>query len=244
MKYGIEILFENEAFLIVSKPPDVLTIPDRSLSDRPSVAGELTKLYGKIFIVHRLDRETSGILCFAKTEAAHRHLSMQFEHKTVQKIYIALLDGIVHADEIEVEKPIGEHPSIAGKMSISRAGKPSLTIFRTIEKFKNFTLVEADIKTGRTHQIRIHAQSIGYPLAVDPMYGRRDTLLLSEIKQKRFKIGKYTDELPIMTRNTLHAYRLVMQNPDTLETMTFICEPPKDFRALLTQLRKWGKANV
>lgn len=239
-KNTIDILYEDDDLIIVNKPAEMLTIPDR-FSEKPSVVGFLRQQLDKVMTVHRLDRETSGILCFAKNEAAHRHLSIQFEHKTVQKIYLALLDGNLHTEEGSIDKPIGEHPSVAGKMCVSRAGKPSLTLFRVRERFKHFTLVEANIKTGRTHQIRVHFQSIGYPLAIDPLYGRRDAVLLSEIKQKGFRLAKYADELPIMSRCTLHAFRLELQQPTTGEPLIFEAAPPKDFRALLTQLEKWGK---
>ena len=239
-KNAIEIIYEDDDLIIVNKPAEMLTIPDR-FSENPSVVGFLRQHLDKVMTVHRLDRETSGIICFAKNEAAHRHLSIQFEHKTVRKIYLALLDGNLHTDEGEIDKPIGEHPSVAGKMCISRLGKPSLTLFRVRERFKHFTLAEANIKTGRTHQIRVHFQAIGYPLAIDPLYGRRNALLLSEIKQKNFRLSKNVDELPIMSRTTLHAFRLELQQPTTGEALIFEAAPPKDFRALLTQLEKWGK---
>jgi 23S rRNA pseudouridine1911/1915/1917 synthase len=218
----------------------LLSIPHRFESQQPSVARFLTEKFGKIFIVHRLDKETSGLLIFAKTEEAHRHLSLQFEHKETEKVYLALLDGVMHEDEGRIDKPIGNHPSIAGKMMIARDGKPSLTFFKTVERFKHFSLVEADIKTGRTHQIRIHFQSIGYPMAVDSMYGRREALYVSDIKT-RFKQGKFTEELtPLMARTSLHAHRLTFNHPLSNERLTFESELPKDFRATLAQLRKWG----
>lgn len=239
-KNVIEIIYEDNDLIIVNKPAEILTIPDR-LGEKPSVVGFLRQHFDKVMTVHRLDRETSGIICFAKHEAAHRHLSIQFEHKTVQKIYLALLDGNLHTEEGEIDKPIGEHPSVAGKMCVSRLGKPSLTLFRVRARFKHFTLVEANIKTGRTHQIRVHFQSIGYPLAIDALYGRRDGVLLSEVKQKGFRLAKFADEQPIMSRCTLHAFRLELQQPTTGEPLVFEAQPPKDFRALLTQLEKWGK---
>jgi 23S rRNA pseudouridine1911/1915/1917 synthase len=219
----------------------LLTIPDRINPDKENLVGLLQRHYDKVMTVHRLDRETSGILCFARTEAAHRHLSIQFEKHTVDKYYYALLDGVLHLDEGEINKPIGEHPVVNGKMAISNGGKPSLTLFRAVERFKRYTLAEAMIKTGRTHQIRVHFQSIGYPLAVDALYGRRDTFLLSEIKGKKYKTGKFTEEeRPLMSRTTLHAWRLRLDHPETGERMEFTAELPKDFLAVVNQLRKWG----
>lgn len=235
------IIFEDNDIIVVNKPADLLTIPDRFDTNKPSVYGELNKLYGKVFIVHRLDRETSGILVFAKNEEAHRHLSIQFEKHETAKIYTALLDGVLHQDEGEINKPLAPHSSVAGKMVVANRGKESLTFYKVIERFKYFTLVEADIRTGRMHQIRVHFQSIGYPLAVDPLYGRKTEIKLSEIKSNRFKIGKFEEERPIMTRTTLHASQLSFKHPVTLEDMTFTAELPKDFRALISQLGKWGR---
>jgi len=236
-----ELIHEDEHLLVVNKPAGLLTIPDRTGS-QDSLHAQLEQKYGKVFIVHRLDRETSGILCFARNAAAHRHLSMQMEHHTADKYYLALLEGELHHEEGEIDKPIGEHASIPGKMSIRMTGKPSLTYYRVAERFKRFTLADVLIKTGRTHQIRIHFQSIGYPLAVDALYGRRPAFLLSEIKGKKYKSGKFSDEeRPIMERTSLHAARLKLDHPSTGERMEFSAELPKDFAALLNQLRKWGK---
>lgn len=236
-----DLLYEDEHLLVVTKPAGLLTIPDR-FGNQNSLVAALQGKYGKVFVVHRLDRETSGILCFARNEAAHRHLSMQMEHHTADKFYLALLDGVMHHEEGEINKPIGEHHSIPGKMAISNSGKPSLTFYRSLERFQRFTLVEAQIKTGRTHQIRVHFQSIGYPLAIDALYGRRERFLLSEIKGKKYKSGKFTEEeRPLMERTSLHAARLRIQHPVSGETMEFKSELPKDFAAVLSQLRKWGQ---
>ena len=236
-----EIIYEDNDIIIVNKQADLLTIPDRFDAQKPSLYGGLNAIYGKVFIVHRLDRETSGVMIFAKNEEAHRHLSMQFEKHQTDKIYLALLDGVLHQDSGEINKPIAPHISVPGRMVINKRGKESLTLYQLIEKFKHFTLVEANIKTGRQHQVRIHFTSMGYPLAVDSLYGRRTQLLLSEIKAKGVKLGKYEEERPIMSRTTLHAFRLTVQHPSTLETMSFEAPLPKDFSALLNQLRKWGK---
>ncbi len=235
-----ELLYEDECLIVVGKPAGLLTIPDR-MGNKDSLLGMLEKKYGKVFVVHRLDRETSGVLCFARTEQAHRHLSMQFERHTTDKFYFALIDGVLHHEEGEIDKPIGEHPTAAGKMTVTNSGKPSLTFYRVAERFKRYTLAEVLIKTGRTHQIRVHFQSIGYSLAVDALYGRRAAFYLSEIKGKSYKSGKHSEEeRPLMERTSLHAARLRLDHPVTGERMEFIAELPKDFAAVLSQLRKWG----
>lgn len=235
-----ELLYEDDCLIVVGKPAGLLTIPDR-MGNKDSLLGMLEKKYGKVFVVHRLDRETSGVLCFARTEQAHRHLSMQFERHTTDKFYFALVDGVLHHEEGEIDKPIGEHPTAAGKMTVTNSGKPSLTFYRVAERFKRYTLAEVLIKTGRTHQIRVHFQSIGYSLAVDALYGRRAAFYLSEIKGKSYKSGKHSEEeRPLMERTSLHAARLRLDHPVTGERMEFIAELPKDFAAVLSQLRKWG----
>ncbi|MBU6340644.1 MAG: RluA family pseudouridine synthase [Bacteroidetes bacterium] len=236
-----EILFEDEQILVVNKPAGLLTIPDRA-GLQTSLLKWLQQRYDNVYTVHRLDRETSGLLCFARNEAAHRHLSIQFEKHTVDKFYFALIDGILHHEEGEIDKPIGEHPTISGKMAIvHQGGKPSLTFYRVAERFKHFTLAEVLIKTGRTHQIRVHFNSIGYPLAVDALYGRRAAFFLSEIKGRNYKSGKFSEEeRAIMERTSLHAARLRLDHPVSLERLEFKSPIPKDFQALLTQLRKWG----
>jgi 23S rRNA pseudouridine1911/1915/1917 synthase len=222
----------------------MLTIPDRTGS-KDNLLALLQRQYEKVMVVHRIDRETSGILCFARTEDAHKNLSAQFEHHTTDKFYLAILDGALHHEEGEIDKPIAEHPGISGKMTVGFNGKPALTFYRVTERFKRFSLAEVQIKTGRTHQIRVHFQSIGYPLAVDPLYGRRDGLLLSEIKSKGFKLGKFTEEeRPILGRVSLHAYRLRIDHPVSGERMEFKAELPKDMEAVLSQIRKWGAEKV
>ncbi len=240
-KHKIELLYEDNAVLVVNKPAGLLTIPDR-FGNTESVLHELERRHGRVLVVHRLDRETSGVLCFARTEEAHRHLSLQFEKHTVDKFYLALVEGGMPDEEGEIDKPIGAHPTIAGKMVITSSGKPSLTLYRVLERFAHFTLVEALLKTGRTHQVRVHFQSIGFPLAVDALYGRRSAFFLSEVKGRAYRTGKFSgEERPLLARTSLHAFRLRFDHPVSGERLEFCAELPKDFAVALQQLRKWGK---
>ncbi len=244
MKNAVQIIYEDDVMIIVNKPSDLLTIPDRFDASKPNLYHILSNLYNeKIYVVHRIDRETSGILCFARTEEAHRHLSQQFEERSVEKVYWALVDGKPNPSEGVIDKPIGAHPTLAGKMTILRNGKSALTTYRTLEVFKSFTLMEARIQTGRTHQIRVHLKSIGHPLAVDALYGRRSAFFLSEVKLRQYHTGKYQEEeRPLMSRNTLHAQQLRLTHPTTGARLSFEAPLPKDFQAVLQQLRKWGTA--
>ncbi len=228
--------------VVVNKAPGLLSIPDRFEPERPNLKHLLEAHYGEIYVVHRLDRETSGLLCFARNAEAHRQLSLQFEERTVEKIYLALVDGIPVPPEGQIEAGIAPHPSQAGKMITSSRGKAALTLYRVVETFRHFALVELSIKTGRTHQVRVHFQSIGHPLAVDPLYGRRNSFLLSEIKGKNYRQGKFQEEeRPLLTRTSLHALRLTLTHPGTGQRQTFEAPLPKDLAAVVKQLRKWGK---
>ena len=115
-----DIIFEDDHIIVVNKPANLLTIPDRFDNTKPSLYADLNQIFGKVFIVHRLDRETSGIIVFAKNEEAHRHLSLQFENHETHKIYLALLDGVMHQEEGEIDRPIAEHPTIPGKMTVAK----------------------------------------------------------------------------------------------------------------------------
>jgi len=241
LKQKVSILHEDEDLIIVNKPARYLSIPDRHDETKPNVLGYLNHKYGKVFTVHRLDKETSGILCFAKNEIAHKVLSKQFQERTVEKIYYALVDGILTPTEGKIDQAIAPHPARPGKMMVSNKGKKSLTTYQVIEQFKTFALVEANIKTGRTHQIRVHFEAIGFPLAVDALYGTRTEFLLSEVKLRKFKLGKDQVERPLMTRTTLHAYRLVIDQPTTQKRLIFEAPLPKDFAAVVKQLQKWNK---
>jgi 23S rRNA pseudouridine1911/1915/1917 synthase len=241
MKNQPSIIFEDDDIIVLNKPAHYLTIPDRFVAERPNLVTFLKNRLEDIFIVHRLDKETSGVIIFAKNAAAHRNLSMQFEARTVDKIYLALVEGAVHKEEGEINQPIASNMRDKGRMIIASRGKPSLTIYQVIERFKNYTLVEANIKTGRTHQVRVNFEVIGYPLAVDSLYGRKDAFLLSEIKMKKYRRGKdVIEERPLMSRTTLHATKVTFNHPSSNKKMTLKAELPKDFRAVLNQLRKWG----
>ncbi len=240
MKKQPEIIFEDDDIIVVNKPPFYLTVPDRYAPEKNNLYAWLNKKYGKVFIVHRLDKETSGILVFAKNENAHRDLSRKFEARTVKKIYLTLLDGIVHHDEGEIDKPIILHRN-GHRMVVSKDGKPSVTLYRVTDRFKGFSLVEAQIKTGRMHQIRIHFESVGYPLAVDGIYGRREAFYLSEVKKKKYRIGKDQEESPLIKRVILHAYKLSFVHPTSGDEMNFEAPLPKDFSAVIKQLDKWGR---
>ncbi len=236
-----EILYRDDQILVVDKPAGLLSIPDRYEPDKPNLQQWLEKDLGKLWVLHRLDRDTSGLIIFARTEEAHRNLSLQFEKRQVEKYYYALVAGRIPDDQGEIDRPIAQHPAVAGKMTVHHKGKPSLTLYKVLARFQGFTYVEADLKTGRTHQIRVHFQALGFPLAVDPLYNNGKHLFLSSIKRKGFSLGKDQDERPLLSRTPLHAHRLVIHHPLTGALMEFNSPLPKDFSAVLKQLEKWGR---
>lgn len=228
--------------LMVNKPAGVLVIPDRFNSDLPSLNRLLeTKIGQRIWVVHRLDRDTSGVMCFAKNEEAHRYLSQLFEAHDVGKFYAGIVMGRVIPEEGRIEAPIAEHPFQKGKMVTARKGKASVTDYKVVEQWALHSLVQFQIHTGRTHQIRVHMQSIGHPIVCDELYGDGKPFLLSAIK-KKFKLSeKEETERPLMSRLGLHAYRLMLHKPDG--TLVDIEAPlPKDMAACVNQLNKWSKS--
>jgi len=167
-------LYEDADILAVEKPIGLATIPERDLAV-PSLKSELEKLTGTpLFIVHRLDKDVSGVVLFAKTAAAHRHLSMQFTARDVAKSYLALAHGRLPQDTGDIRFSIRQFGS--GRMGVdARAGKPCHTQYETRERFNRFTLVEVHPVTGRRHQLRVHFFAIGHPLVGDPRYGEPAT---------------------------------------------------------------------
>ena len=236
-----EILFEDESLIAVNKAAKVLSIHDRHRHELTNIYALLLEKYGEIYIVHRIDKDTSGVLVFAKTAAAHKSLSEQFEGRTTVKLYKAMVIGCPFEDEGRIEAGIAHHPTQLGLMCVSSKGKESITEYRVLEKFKNYSLLECNILTGRTHQIRVHLKHIGHPLVVDFQYGGKESFFLSEFKKRKFNLGKWEEEVPMLSRVPLHAYSLTFNHPVSGEEMKLTAEMPKDMRAVLSQLAKWDK---
>jgi 23S rRNA pseudouridine1911/1915/1917 synthase len=231
------ILYEDDYCIAVNKAAPFLTIPDRFNHDALNLSSLLKEIYGDMFVVHRLDRETSGVILFAKNAEIHRSLSLAFENRGIHKEYAAFVKGIPHEKEGEINLCIDENPSKKGTMIISKKGKESVTKYSVAEEFGKYALLSVFPLTGRTHQIRIHLKALGYPLLVDSVYGERSELYLSEIK-RGYRTGKDTDEKPFVSRCTLHAKSLAFTHPATGAAMKIEAPLPRDLNALLNQLRK------
>ncbi len=236
MKISEFIIFENDDFIALNKPPGLLSIPDRKGTDI-SLKILLKEKYGEIFTIHRLDKETSGLIVFAKNEAAHKHLSLQFELRKTKKIYQGLVLGSLMDKKGSINDPIAEHPAKNGTMIVHRNGKESLTDYEVLEDFGIYSWLQFQIHTGRTHQIRVHMKEAGHPVVCDVPYGDGKPVLVSSLKSK-FKLSKDAEEeKPILNRLALHAFQLAFK--DTNNKLIELEAPlPKDLRATLQQLGK------
>jgi 23S rRNA pseudouridine955/2504/2580 synthase/23S rRNA pseudouridine1911/1915/1917 synthase len=228
------IIFENSEFVAVNKPSGLLTIPDRE--GNVALKNMLQQKYGEIFTVHRLDRDTSGIVVFAKNEKTHKVLSQQFENRETSKIYNGFVLGVPSQASGVINEPIAEHPVKKGMMTVFRKGKESITEYEVLESFRLYSWMQFRILTGRTHQIRVHMKHLGHPIVCDEMYGDGKPVFISTIK-RNYKLSKTTEEeRPILSRLALHAAQLrFVLNGQEYELKA---ELPKDMRALLQQLEK------
>ena len=234
---GVSIIFENEDFIAVNKATGMLTIPDRHDETQLSLYKILLQQYSKIFIVHRLDRDTSGLVVFARNEASHKYLSQLFENRNIEKIYLGIIRGSLPAKSGSINEAIAEHPLLKGVMTVSKKGKPSLTDYKVMEDYGIYSLVQFNIHSGRTHQIRVHTKFAGHPIACDRAYGDGKDILLSSFK-KKYKLSLHDEEeRPLINRLALHSHQLNFKdahaNVHALEAPL-----PKDMKALLQQLKK------
>jgi 23S rRNA pseudouridine1911/1915/1917 synthase len=236
-KTGGGILLEDEAILVLNKPSGMLVLPDRYDHELLNLYTLLKEILGTIFVVHRIDRETSGVVLFAKTAEAHAQLNNAFEQRHVTKKYLAIVTGSSETNSGSIGFPLSENDHGIKKMRIdARGGKEAHTEYTVVERFKGYMLVEARPLTGRTHQIRIHLSACGLPILADPLYGNGYGFFLSAIK--RNYRGK-EEEQPLLGRTALHAFSLSLSHPVTGKKITVEAALPKDMEAVLKVLRKY-----
>ncbi|MGM9903989.1 RluA family pseudouridine synthase [Enterococcus sp. 10A9_DIV0425] len=222
----IEIVYEDDAVAVVNKPQGMVVHPSAGHTHGTLVNGlmyhmkNLSSINGVIRpgIVHRIDKDTSGLLMIAKNDLAHESLAQQLKDKTSLRKYVALVHGVISHDKGTINAPIGRSKVDRKMQAIREDGKPAVTHFTVLERFENFTLIELRLETGRTHQIRVHMKYIGYPLAGDPVYGPKKTLKGN---------GQF-----------LHAKLLGFTHPVTKENMVFEAPLPEVFEKTLEKLRK------
>jgi len=234
----LDIRYEDDAILVVDKPAGMVVHPAAGNFGGTLVNAlqfhcrRLSGIGGVMRpgIVHRLDKGTSGLMVIAKSDEAHRDLSEQFKRRLVSKHYMALVHGNVRQDEGVVDAPVGRHPVERKKMSTaSRRGKAALTRWRVLERFGAFTLLEAKIETGRTHQIRVHLSALGHPVVGDSVYGGSKRIVESPALRAALKK---------LSRQALHAGRLSFAHPVTGKEMTFESVPPEDMAEVIRFLRE------
>ena len=225
---ALEIVYEDATILVVAKPAGLVVHPGSGnwqgtmlnalLAHAPALAG-----LPRAGIVHRLDKETSGLLVVGKTLQAQTSLTRQLQARTVKREYLALAHGVIERAGT-IDAPVGRHPTQRTRMAVVERGRPAVTHYSVLEQFAPYaTLLRCSLETGRTHQIRVHLQSLGHPLVGDPVYG----------KSRRSAL----DAVNAFKRQALHAERLSLQHPETGEIMSWQVDPPADFSGLLTALR-------
>ena len=238
----INIVYEDDYLMLINKPYDMVVHPAGGHPSGTLVNAlafhcqNLSQVNGplKAGIVHRLDRDTSGIMLTIKSDAVHSHIAMQFEKRYVKKEYLAVVEGELMLDSDEISLPIARHKIDTQKMAVRHdIGKEAVSIYEVIERFRGYTLVKVMPKTGRTHQIRVHMRAIGHPVVADFMYSNQESCYLSDLLQKEREPG----EVPIIERQALHAHRIEFFHPIQNKKMEFEVDMPEDISALVKTLR-------
>lgn len=229
-KFGDLILWEDEDYFALNKPPFLSTLEDRV--EQINLLALAKEFSYDAQACHRLDKDTSGVIVFAKNPDAYRHLSIQFEKREVNKVYHAVADGIHNFKDKLVDAPILKQNDGVVKISKSE-GKPAQTWFSSLKSYRQHTLIECKPVTGRMHQIRIHLAFLGASITGDEQYGGKP-FFLSMVK-KGFNLKKTTEEQPLVKRMALHAFALEFTNLDG-ELIRIEAPYPKDFQALIRQL--------
>ncbi len=220
----LDVLYEDGDIIAVNKPPGMTVHPapgHRASTLVNALLAHCRDLSGiggvlRPGIVHRLDRDTSGVILVAKNDAAHLSLAKQLKSRTIEKTYVALVEGTPKPEQGAIDAPIARDPRRRERMAVLEGGRDALTAYRVIERFHGYALVEAKPKTGRTHQIRVHLAAIGHPIAGDAVYGHRT---------------------PLVARQFLHARRIAFDHPRTGERMTIEAPLAADLEAALVALR-------
>ena len=243
----IAVLYEDEDLIAVDKVPGILVHPARGNPHGTLVnavayhAEHLSKVGGpwRPGVVHRLDRDTSGVILFAKNDTAHMRLARQWEDRTVEKEYLAVVEGVPDLDADVIEQPLGKDRHVREKYAVRHDGKGrhASSYYEVVEAFDGFALVRVHPKTGRTHQIRVHMAHIGHRVVADRQYGSRDRVMLQELAR-----GRADHDETVLARQALHAASLTLRHPRTGKELHLAAPLPADMARLLEALRRWRPA--
>jgi 23S rRNA pseudouridine1911/1915/1917 synthase len=248
----LDLLYEDDAIAVVNKPPGMVVHPAKG-HWAGTLAAALVHRFNRLSgvggqvrpgIVHRLDRDTSGAIVVAKTDAAHQSLAEQFHDRTVRKEYLAIVAGRPDRDADRVNEAIGPHPTHREKMALRTNhpdARPAETFLEVVERFPGFALMRAHPKTGRTHQVRLHLAHIRCPVLCDKQYGSRSRITIGELRgitRAKRLAPELPDDAVLLDRQALHAHRLSFAHPVTGELHTFEAPLPADLERLLTILRQ------
>lgn len=240
------VVYKDEQIVVLNKSSGLLVAADRWDPDAPRLDVLATKVLcsgdERLYAVHRIDKDTSGLVIYARTDEAHRKLSMAFEGREVHKTYHCLVHGRPDWDETVVDAPLradgdARHRTVRDR----QRGKPSTTNFTLLGPCGPYSWIEAKPVTGRTHQIRVHLQLSGLTIVCDPLYGNGEPLLLSKIKRSWH--GDAFEERPLLDRLALHAWKLSLAHPATGEQVEFTAPYPKDLDTTRKQLTKIFKTD-
>jgi 23S rRNA pseudouridine1911/1915/1917 synthase len=238
----LNIIFEDDDIIVINKQADLIVHPARGNTHGTLVnalafySNQLSKVQGKLRpgIIHRLDRNTTGVMVVAKNDEAHYKIAKQFHDRLVQKIYLAVVHGCPDLTADRISAPLGVHPRMREKYAIRpEIGKEAVTFYEVLEEFRGYSLVKLNPKTGRTHQIRIHLSYIKHPIVGDDMYGGKVVY--------RWQLADEAPALeePVISRPALHALILEFKHPKTKKTMNFEAPIPEDMQNLLEILQKY-----
>ena len=235
---------------MVNKPPGMVTHPAKG-NWRGTLVNAIQFHYDTLStlagehrpgIIHRLDRDTTGLLMVAKDDLAHRRLALQFELREVHKEYLALVHGVPQRDSDYIDRCIGFHPTVREKMAIRTpedGGKSAVTFYEVLERFRDFALVRCKPQTGRTHQIRIHLTHIGHPILADKIYSGRDRITVGDVvgPERQEPLAPDEADVTLIDRQALHAHRLRFRHPLTGKEIDLTAPPPEDMERTLQALR-------
>lgn len=241
---NFSLIYEDDDFVVLNKKAGLAVAADRYDLEAPRLDLEAEKELGNLYAVHRIDKDTSGLILYARTENAQKKLSQAFEKRLVQKTYHALVYGRPLWETLRADMPLLPDADVRHRTAVNRkSGKPSVTDFTFLGQCGPFSWMEAKPLTGRTHQIRVHLIECGFPIVCDPLYGPagQKSVRLSELK--RSWRGDPFEERPLLSRLALHAFRLAFDHPVTGTPLVFDAPYPKDLEAVRKQLAKLYKTD-